>query len=156
MKAVFYFSAIEIKDIAVRTIGQFFLLIVTKRSTWFVVNQKCSGLCVDQRVIPTSTQPTINARLDRCTAIGMRVFAICGGFTNDEAPYRGYPLGRWQPDVSRSLLQLIPVRSSDGSESSSGRLIQPRVQTGCTAEGMPGVERRPLRGMASRCLDTAD
>ena len=53
-------------------------------------------------------------------------------------------------EISLTPLQLISVRSSDGSESSSGRLIQPRVQTGCTAEGMPGVERRPLRGMASR------
>ena len=59
-------------------------------------------------------------------------------------------------EVSLTPLQLISVRSSDGSESSSGRLIQQRVQRGCTAEGMPGVEGRPLRGMASRCLDTAD
>jgi hypothetical protein len=73
MKAVFYFSAIGIKNIAVRTVGQFFLLIVSKRLTWFVVNQKCSGLCVDQRVIPTSTQPpimsvSIDARRSECAS----------------------------------------------------------------------------------------
>ena len=59
-------------------------------------------------------------------------------------------------EISLMLLQLIGVRSSEGSESSSGQLIQPRTPKGCTAEGMPGVERRPLRGMVSRFQDTAD
>ncbi len=40
-------------------------------------------------------------------------------------------------EISLTPLQLISVRSSEGPESSSGLLIQPRVQRGCTAEGMP-------------------
>ena len=59
-------------------------------------------------------------------------------------------------EISLTPLQLIAARSSERSESSSGQLIQPRTPKGCTAEGMPGVERRPLRGMVSRCQDTAD
>ena len=47
-------------------------------------------------------------------------------------------------DISLMLSQLISVRSSEGSESSSGQVIQPQTPKGCTAEGMPGVERRPL------------
>jgi hypothetical protein len=58
--------------------------------------------------------------------------------------------------ISLTPLQLISVRSSEGSESSSGQLIQPRTPKGYTAEGMPGVKRQPLQAMASRCLDTAD
>ena len=59
-------------------------------------------------------------------------------------------------EISLMLLQLIAVRSSEGSESSTRQLIQPRTPKGCTAEGMPGVKRRPLQAMARRCLDTAD
>jgi hypothetical protein len=59
-------------------------------------------------------------------------------------------------EISLTPLQVISVRSSEGSESSSGQLIQPRRPKGCTAEGMPGVKRRPRQGMARRCLDTAD
>ena len=59
-------------------------------------------------------------------------------------------------EISLTPLQLISVRSSEGSESSSGQLIQPRTPKACTAEGMSGVKRRPLQGMARRCLDTAD
>ena len=59
-------------------------------------------------------------------------------------------------EIALMLLQLIAVRSSEGSESSSGQLIHPPRPKGCTAEGMPGVKRRPLPGMASRFLGTAD
>ena len=59
-------------------------------------------------------------------------------------------------EISLMLLQLIGVRSSEGLESSSRQLIQPPTPKRCKAEGMPGVKRRSIRGMASRCLDTAD
>ena len=59
-------------------------------------------------------------------------------------------------EISLMLFQLIAVRSSEGSESSSGQLIQPPTPKGCTAEETLGVQRRPLPGMASRFLGTAD
>ena len=59
-------------------------------------------------------------------------------------------------EISLTPLQLISVRSSEGSESSSGQLIQPRTTKGYTAEGMPGVKLQPVQAMASHCLDTAD
>jgi hypothetical protein len=125
MKAVFYFSAIGIKNIAVRTVGQFFLLIVSKRLTWFVVNQKCSGLCVDQRVIPTSTQPPIMS-----VSIDARRSECASSLYVADSPTTKHLIAaiRWEDgnaDASRSLLQLIAVRSSEGSESNSGQLIQP-------------------------------
>src|SRR5258708_36336013 len=49
-------------------------------------------------------------------------------------------------EISLTPLQLISVGSSEGSESSSGQLIQPRRPKGCTAEGMPGVKPRSLKG----------
>ena len=59
-------------------------------------------------------------------------------------------------EISLMLLLLIAVRSSEGSESSCGQLIQPPTPKGCKVEGTPGVKRRPLQAMARRCLDTAD